>query len=100
MYQKVIADSEREEDLVRKALGKIYEIRNIRHERRIQVNRNVVALLHAADQNFESGETGGEQGNDKERSPDEDARHHGSNPSTVCQQNGPDSSPAVRGSSR
>nr|CAG4648089.1 EOG090X0A1W [Moina brachiata]SVE93145.1 EOG090X0A1W [Moina brachiata] len=39
MYQKVITDSEREEDLIRKALSKIYEIRNIRHERRIQAKQ-------------------------------------------------------------
>jgi hypothetical protein len=33
----VVADAEKEEDLIRKALSKIYEIRVIRHERRIQV---------------------------------------------------------------
>ena len=33
----MVADAEKEEDLIRKALSKIYEIRVIRHERRIQV---------------------------------------------------------------
>ena len=37
LYCSVVADAEKEEDLIRKALSKIYEIRVIRHERRIQV---------------------------------------------------------------
>nr|CAG4646436.1 EOG090X0A1W [Macrothrix elegans] len=39
LYSAVISDAEREEELIRKALSKIYEIRAIRHERRIQAKQ-------------------------------------------------------------
>ncbi|KAK4016444.1 SAGA-associated factor 29 [Daphnia magna] len=39
LYCSVVADAEKEEDLIRKALSKIYEIRVIRHERRIQAKQ-------------------------------------------------------------
>nr|CAG4641050.1 EOG090X0A1W [Eulimnadia texana] len=39
VYSNAIADAEREEKLIRKALAKIYEIRNIRNERRIQARQ-------------------------------------------------------------
>lgn len=38
LYCSAVTDAEREEELIRKALAKIYEIRVIRHERRIQVS--------------------------------------------------------------
>ncbi len=42
----MVADAEKEEDLIRKALSKIYEIRVIRHERRIQVILKNVRKFH------------------------------------------------------
>merc|ERR1712071_374486 len=36
MYSTAVADAEKEEEIIRKVLSKIYEIRVIRHERRIQ----------------------------------------------------------------
>nr|CAG4643374.1 EOG090X0A1W [Ilyocryptus agilis] len=39
LYCAVVSDAEREEELIRKALNKIYEIRMIRHERRIQAKQ-------------------------------------------------------------
>ena len=38
LYTTAIADVEKEEELIRQALSKIYEIRTIRNERRIMVN--------------------------------------------------------------
>ena len=38
MYSTAVADAEKEEEIIRKVLSKIYEIRVIRHERRIQVS--------------------------------------------------------------
>nr|CAG4641885.1 EOG090X0A1W [Eurycercus lamellatus] len=39
LYVQVVSDAEKEEELIRKALNKIYEIRVIRHERRIQAKQ-------------------------------------------------------------
>nr|CAG4636362.1 EOG090X0A1W [Eubosmina coregoni]SVE69942.1 EOG090X0A1W [Eubosmina coregoni] len=39
LYSAVVADCQREEDLIREALSKIYEIREIRHERRIRAKQ-------------------------------------------------------------
>lgn len=37
MYKNAVAQAEQEEEVIRKALQKITEIRNIKNERRIQV---------------------------------------------------------------
>ncbi len=39
MYASAATDAEREEDVIRKALSKIYEIRSIRNERRIMAKQ-------------------------------------------------------------
>jgi SAGA-associated factor 29 len=39
MYVTAVADAEREEEVIRKALTKIYEIRSIRNERRIMAKQ-------------------------------------------------------------
>ncbi|XP_050513551.1 SAGA-associated factor 29 isoform X2 [Diabrotica virgifera virgifera] len=48
LYKNVIAQTEQEEDVIRKALLKITEIRNIKNERRIQVGDMVAALAKHA----------------------------------------------------
>lgn len=47
LYCSVVSDAEKEEELIRKALSKIYEIRVIRHERRIQVVRKLLFRVKA-----------------------------------------------------
>ena len=64
LYSNVVADCEREEELIRKALNKIYEIRVIRHERRIQVKviSSVVDILTILTEIPRAGQAGGQQG--------------------------------------
>lgn len=44
-YKICMNDAVQEENLIREALDKILEIRNIRNERRIQVNANDIMIL-------------------------------------------------------
>lgn len=44
-YKICMTDAVQEENLIREALDKILEIRNIRNERRIQVNANNIIIF-------------------------------------------------------
>lgn len=53
LYNSAIADAQQEEEILRKALGKINDVRSIRNERRIQVKyKDPVVVVHLPEQKF------------------------------------------------